>query len=674
MANVIGEAVYRVKADTSGFQREAESGVSKGLSGISRVGRMAGLAALTTGFIGLGIAVRAGWKDFSEGARVAAQTNSVLKSTGGIAGVTRGHIEGLASAIEHYSIFDDEAVHSSENLLLTFTNVRDFVHGKFTGTFTSATKVIADMSTALGTDLQGTTIQVGKALQDPVKGMTALRRVGVDFSQSQQDLVKHLVDTGHTLEAQKLILHELNREFGGSAKAAGETFPGQLARLQHVFEDVMGSLVGIVAAAVSPALTELFKIVDVFDQLRQGGASFSTALGGAFQTLLTDLGVGQPVIDALSTAFSAIGDAIAYIADQISQNSETFKTLAIGFGLTLGTVLALSVAVYGLGLAFTVLTSPITIIAALGAAIFLLYQNNETFRVAVQATFTWLAANVPPVIAAIIANLQQLRETFQPLVEAILHFVTTNQTFLSVVRTVWNTALAIISAAILQIKGIINVVMGVITGDWGRAWQGIKQIFQAQWNAMRAILSGMIGVLGAIAKSVGSAILDGIVSFLKQLPGRLASLVGTIHHVISGAADAAFGYAVGLGQRIIEGVLSGLTGLAGRVASKIGSEIGSGISAAKGLVTGSPPGPMEHAIREHITGPMARALASDIALMGPMIGTALGASIGAGTVEAGGSTVNSNNRTVNVGQVILPTVTNGGDLVRQLDALVARPG
>ena len=73
-----------------------------------------------------------------------------------------------------------------------------------------------DMSVALGQDATQSAIQLGKALNDPVKGVTALRRVGVSFTAAQIKQIKTLVATGKTLQAQKLILRELNQEFGGS--------------------------------------------------------------------------------------------------------------------------------------------------------------------------------------------------------------------------------------------------------------------------------------------------------------------------------------------------------------------------------------------------------------------------------------------------------------------------
>jgi hypothetical protein len=73
----------------------------------------------------------------------------VLKSTGDAANVTAGHIGDLATAISNKVGIDDEEIQSNENMLLTFTNVRNEV-GKGNDIFDQATKTVTDMSVALG--------------------------------------------------------------------------------------------------------------------------------------------------------------------------------------------------------------------------------------------------------------------------------------------------------------------------------------------------------------------------------------------------------------------------------------------------------------------------------------------------------------------------------------------
>lgn len=178
--------------------------------------------------------------------KVMAQTAAVIKSTGGVAHVSASQVNELADKMARLTGISDDQIQATENLLLTFTDIQ----GK---TFPQTTKAVVDMAVAMHEDLQSAAIQVGKALQDPIAGATALRRVGVQLSDSQQELVKHFVETGQKAKAQQVILKELTREFGGSAEAAGKTLPGQLAIL-NVKLDQVKEKIGL---AVIPILQSL---------------------------------------------------------------------------------------------------------------------------------------------------------------------------------------------------------------------------------------------------------------------------------------------------------------------------------------------------------------------------------------------------------------------------------
>ena len=123
---------------------------------------------------------------------------------------------------------DDEVIQSGENVLLTFKNIHNEV-GKGNDIFNQATKATLDFSVAMGKDLPSAAIMVGKALNDPIKGLTALGRAGVQFTKSQVAMIKKMVKAGDVAGAQKLILRELEDQFGGSAKAAGETLAGRIS-------------------------------------------------------------------------------------------------------------------------------------------------------------------------------------------------------------------------------------------------------------------------------------------------------------------------------------------------------------------------------------------------------------------------------------------------------------
>ena len=160
-----------------------------------------------------------------------AQLEAALKSTGAAAGYTSAQLQNMASSLQKVTTYGDDAVIGAEALLLTFTQIRG-------QNFADATTAVLDLATAMGGDLKGAAVQVGKALNDPVRGVNALQRVGVSFTQAQEDVIKKLVDTGHAADAQRLILKELQTEFGGSAAAARDTLGGALAALKNAFGDL----------------------------------------------------------------------------------------------------------------------------------------------------------------------------------------------------------------------------------------------------------------------------------------------------------------------------------------------------------------------------------------------------------------------------------------------------
>jgi hypothetical protein len=210
--------------DSSSLSRATKAAIADSDTLGSRLKRSAGIGAAA---LGGGLVAAAGAAAYGiarstqaaeEANKVGDQTAAVLKSTGHAAKVSQEEVEGLAGAISRKTGVDDEQVQSGANLLLTFTNVRNEA-GKGNAIFDQATQTIVDMGAALGQDAKASAIQLGKALNDPIKGITALQRVGVSFSEDKAEQIKQWVEEGEILRAQKAILRELGKEFGGSAEA-----------------------------------------------------------------------------------------------------------------------------------------------------------------------------------------------------------------------------------------------------------------------------------------------------------------------------------------------------------------------------------------------------------------------------------------------------------------------
>lgn len=254
-------------------------------------GVRAGVQALTN-------TVRAGIAEFSEMAQVQAQTQAALKSTGGIANVTARDVEALAGRLSSLSGIDDELIQSSQNLLLTFTNIRNEV-GKGNAVFDRAAQAVLDLNVRGFGPLDSVAKQVGKALQDPVKGLTSLSRAGVQFTNAQRETIKGLVETGRVAEAQKVILREIERQVGGSAKALGDTLPGQLNKLREAFRNAFGNLVGAVAGPLSRVAGEFAAFIP---RIEEGVARISATVGPALSRVVEAFSARLPELQRIAGA------------------------------------------------------------------------------------------------------------------------------------------------------------------------------------------------------------------------------------------------------------------------------------------------------------------------------------------------------------------------------------
>jgi hypothetical protein len=188
-------------------------GIATGVRGATRVGAV-GVGLLTAEVI----RATKGWADHEA---IVRRSNAVVKSTGGAANVSAKHVGRLADALERQVGVDGDLIQSGANLLLTFTNIRNGV-GKNNKIFDEATKTTVNMSKALGQDTKSSAIQLGKALNDPVKGITALQRVGVSFNAQQKETIKALVGTGNALDDLKTVGVALTSEQKNQINVLGD--------------------------------------------------------------------------------------------------------------------------------------------------------------------------------------------------------------------------------------------------------------------------------------------------------------------------------------------------------------------------------------------------------------------------------------------------------------------
>lgn len=189
-------------ANALGKQLDALDANEKMLTRLKYAAAAAG-AVIGAAFVG---AVRQMYQEVTEAEQSGARLDAVLRATGGAARLSGQQIRDMSAELARSTLFDDEQIQDAAAMMLTFKSVQG-------DTFRQAMQMSADLAATFGGDLKSSVMQLGKALEDPEQGLTALRRSGVSFTDAQKDLIKGMVEAGQKGEALTLIL-KLMREQG----------------------------------------------------------------------------------------------------------------------------------------------------------------------------------------------------------------------------------------------------------------------------------------------------------------------------------------------------------------------------------------------------------------------------------------------------------------------------
>jgi hypothetical protein len=327
---------------------------------LRKLGRTIGpevAAAAAAVVAGVGVALKAAWSAADESARIGRETERVIRTMGAAAWTSADQIGDLAAAISDKSGADDEMIQSGANLLLTFAQIKNRV-GENNDVFNRATALALDMSVVLGTDMSAASIQLGKALNDPIRGITALRRAGVSFTEEQQDQIRTLVKSGQVLEAQKIILEELGRQFGGAAEAANTP----VDRLRVKFENLSESVGTMLVPVVSKAASFLGVVTDALIALPApirnvvvGIGAVGTGVAGAITVIakLADVFGDslKPIMDFTRRQFDNTALAVGNLATRMGASQDAGAKLASSLSAAvvpgLGAVMAAATLAFG---------------------------------------------------------------------------------------------------------------------------------------------------------------------------------------------------------------------------------------------------------------------------------------------------------------------------------------
>jgi hypothetical protein len=336
---ILGE-FKKLTTATQGAQSSLQK-LQDGVGSIAKgIGRTVGALAVTLGFTG----IVNGFKNAVQAAEDAAVANqridAIAKSMDEFgtqtAKVTK-RIKDFADTNEFSLGVDADVIKATQAKLLTFRELTKTAD-KMGGSFDRATLAAIDMAAAGFGDATSNATQLGKALNNPIAGITALNRAGIQFTEDQKSLIASLVESGEILKAQDIILSEIEAQVGGTAAATATASEKMTIAFGAISEEVGKMLLPLVEEfakwliEVVPDIQKFFEeLVDPTTEmgekwqgmigiLKNTGEQFDILLG-KFATKPSEGGI----MDWVTTLAAGLGQIVFflnYIGDSIGRLSQ----------------------------------------------------------------------------------------------------------------------------------------------------------------------------------------------------------------------------------------------------------------------------------------------------------------------------------------------------------------
>ena len=263
-----------------------------------------------------GVAVAA----FDKQAKAIAQVDAGLRSTGASVGFTSQQLQQMAADLQAKTLFGDEVILKDATAqLLTFTNI--------TGEQFAKTQMAAlNLATKLDGDLKTSSIQLEKALNDPVANLGALSKSGIQFSEEQKAVIKSLAETNRLADAQNIILEELEKQYGGSAEAAAQAGAGPLLQLKNRLGDLTEDIGRLLLPMLVKLAEGLKSIMTAFSNLSPEGKRLTVVIG----ILVAGIGPMLTLFGSLSIVFSKIVAVVGVLSIKFIAIAAAVSSLALG--------------------------------------------------------------------------------------------------------------------------------------------------------------------------------------------------------------------------------------------------------------------------------------------------------------------------------------------------------
>jgi hypothetical protein len=479
------------KFDATGLKQ-----AQKGLQGFGK--QLGGIAvAITAAFSVRAISNFAKESVLAAEAAATAQARleAVAKATGTFGAETSKVTDRLgefAKSQEMRLAVDDKVIKGVQAQLLSFKALGSSAD-EVGGAFDRATVAAFDMAAAGFGSAEGNAVALGKALENPMKGVTALARMGTTFTDQQREQIRVLQESGDMLGAQELILAEVESQYGGVAAATADASDKLAIAFDNIKENAGTAL------------------LPVFAELVAGIVPVTEALGEELAGAFTEL---SPVLMDIVKALPGLLTSLFPLIPILGQVAGVFFQLV-------EKLMPVFVEILNLILPAVAELAPLiadALVMAFDALVPILMELIGAFMPIVQALLPVLVS----LIVALAPVVVKVIEAFMPLLMMVLPLLVKLINFLTPILLVAAEILGvfIVNAIGFLVKAFENFTAFLVpfTKAFEDKFGGISTFFYG-------IINGMIGFFEGFANAVVTGV-NTVIKALNRLRVTMPSVGG----------------------------------------------------------------------------------------------------------------------------------------------------
>ena len=283
--------------------------------GKSLISPFAGIAAAAGGLLAAGALMRTAVElnAVGEAARAGDRALANVTKQMGLFGseaedVTKRLID-YAEVTSRMTGVDGEAIGVTQTKLMTFKELAKSANVAG-GAFDRATMAAIDMASAGFGSAETNAVQLGKALNDPIKGINSLTRSGITFTAQEKAKIKTLVESNQMLKAQDTILEAIETQVGGTAKETA-TSSGKIresyAQIKDAFAEPFSMGIDSVPGALENAFPAIIAKAEELGKLF-GMTIEETVNGDTKRLVMIGELIGDLILSGIKISLSRLSD------------------------------------------------------------------------------------------------------------------------------------------------------------------------------------------------------------------------------------------------------------------------------------------------------------------------------------------------------------------------------